>query len=383
MPKTKKKMGVRYIPESTRYILWGKAAGRCQYRGCNKPLFVDVLTKSEFNSSYIAHIVADSPDGPRGDAVRSEQLKKDITNLMLMCDVHHRKIDKDDVAGHPEALLIQMKKEHEGRIEKVADINHDMQSHIVVYKSNVGIHTPVVSFESVREYVLPEHYPAQSSAIDLSLSNSTGKDNDPDFWKNELRNLEDQFGEQLRPKLRKSEIKHLSLFAIAPMPLLMKLGTMVNDIQSVNIHQLQRDPKTWKLSDAKGSTKYIVTRPASIHPTVVLNISLSGTITNDRIEKVLGENCSIYTLTIKEPLNDFLKKKVQLADFNIAVRKLLDEIKQVHGQDSKLHVFPAMPVAAAVEFGRVWMPKADMGLIIYDQNSSLGGFVKAIEIENQ
>lgn len=37
----------------------------------------------------------------------------------------------------------------------------------------------------------------------------------------------------------------------------------------------------------------------------------------------------------------------------------------------------------AVELGRVWMPKVDMGLIIYDQNSSLGGFVKAIEFENQ
>ena len=30
---------------------------------------------------------------------------------------------------------------------------------------------------------------------------------------------------------------------------------------------------------------------------------------------------------------------------------------------SLLHVFPAMPVAAAVETGRVWMPKADLPLL--------------------
>jgi allophanate hydrolase subunit 2 len=40
-----------------------------------------------------------------------------------------------------------------------------------------------------------------------------------------------------------------------------------------------------------------------------------------------------------------------------------------------------MPVSAAVELGRVWMPKADLPLVIYDQNTSLGGFVKALEIK--
>ena len=41
-----------------------------------------------------------------------------------------------------------------------------------------------------------------------------------------------------------------------------------------------------------------------------------------------------------------------------------------------------MPVAAAIEFGRVWMPKADLPLLIYDQNSAVGGFQKAISISN-
>lgn len=103
-------MSVTNISSANRYILWGKAAGRCQFRGCNKPLFVDALTKSEFNQAYIAHIVADKPSGPRGDAIRSDLLKDDISNLMLMCDEHHRLIDKKDVAGHPETLLLQMKK---------------------------------------------------------------------------------------------------------------------------------------------------------------------------------------------------------------------------------------------------------------------------------
>jgi hypothetical protein len=37
-------------------------------------------------------------------------------------------------------------------------------------------------------------------------------------------------------------------------------------------------------------------------------------------------------------------------------------------------------VSAAVEVGRVWMPKADLPLVVFDQNRTLQGFVRALEI---
>ena len=55
------------IPVSVRLKLWIKSGGRCQFRGCNKLLYRDDLTQTERNSSYFAHIVADSPGGVRGD----------------------------------------------------------------------------------------------------------------------------------------------------------------------------------------------------------------------------------------------------------------------------------------------------------------------------
>lgn len=373
-------MSVSYIPQPVKFILWGKSAGRCQYRGCNVPLFKDALTKGEFNQSYIAHIVADVPGGPRGDAIRSDLLKQDINNLMLLCDSHHRLIDKQDVDGHPESLLLEMKKEHEERIEKTASITHNMHSHIVLFKANVGPNTPLITYESVREFLLPSHYPAQSSAIDLGLNNSSFRDRDENFWLVEMANLQTQFDEQIRPKLRKNEINHLSLFAFAPIPLLIKLGTLLNDIQHLEVHQPVRIPKSWNLTNDGDDCEYIINRPKNTSfSKVALNISLSATITNDRITSVIGEDCSIYTLTIEDPFNDFLKNKSQLASFSVAIRKLLNEIKAVHGSGANLNIFPAMPIATAIEFGRVWMPKADMSLVIYDENN---GFKKSIEIKN-
>jgi hypothetical protein len=375
-------MSVSTISEKNKYWLWVKAGGRCEYKGCNKSLFEDILTKKNFNQAYIAHIVADVPGGPRGDVARSPLLKDDLTNLMLLCDKDHRLIDKVDVAGHPESLLLAMKKEHEERIERVTAISPNMQSHIITYKSNVGVHTPVITYESVREFLLPTYYPALPSAIDLSLGNSPQRDKDDSFWKTELENLETQFNEQLRPKFRKGDVKHLSVFAFAPMPLLIKLGTLINDIQHAEIHQPVRDPKTWNLNDDAQPNIYLVTEPAKTFPTVALNISLSATINNDRITNVLGNDISIYTLTIPSPFNDFLKSKKHLEDFSIEIRRLFNNIKSKYNSQTPLHIFPAMPIATAIELGRIWMPKADMALTIYDENTFHSGFLKVVEVSN-
>jgi len=45
-----------------------------------------------------------------------------------------------------------------------------------------------------------------------------------------------------------------------------------------------------------------------------------------------------------------------------------------------ISIFPALPVSAAVEVGRVWMPKADLPLQVYDQNRAHGGFEPALMI---
>lgn len=373
-------MSVTKISEKNKFLLWGKAGGRCQYRGCNKCMYEDNLTKAEFNQAYIAHIVADSQNGPRGDLKRSELLADDLKNLMLLCDIHHRLVDKHDVDGHPESLLIEMKREHEDRIKRIVDIAPNLDSHIVIYKANIGEHTPVITYESIREYLLPNNYPAINRSIDLGLENSPQRDKDALFWQTELNILDENFKNNIKPLIKNSSINHISLFAFAPMPLLIKLGTLLNDITKLDVHQPVRNPKTWNLKEEDIITDYEMIVPVNKQSKVALNISLSGTINNERITNVLGNDVSIYTLTIQNPFNDFLQSKKQLVDFTVVVRKMLNEIKFEYGSKMSLHVFPAMPIAAAVELGRYWMPKADMPLIIYDENKLNEGFFKAIEI---
>jgi hypothetical protein len=62
------------------------------------------------------------------------------------------------------------------------------------------------------------------------------------------------------------------------------------------------------------------------------------------------------------------------------MRRVFDRIKAVHGQSTLLHVFPVAPLAVAIEFGRVRMPKADMPWLIYDQVNALNGFIPAVSL---
>ena len=57
------------LPEHVVAYVWARAAGRCEFLGCNVPVWKDVLTTKQANVGKLAHIVAASPDGPRGDPV--------------------------------------------------------------------------------------------------------------------------------------------------------------------------------------------------------------------------------------------------------------------------------------------------------------------------
>ena len=374
-------MSISKIPERIKLLLWGKAGGRCEYDGCNELLWQDPLTKSEFNAAYIAHIIADKPKGPRGDSVLSGQLSYELSNLMLLCDRHHRLIDHEQVAEHTVERLSRMKEQHEQRIQFLTSLTENKHSHVLLYGANVGNHISPVSWDRTTPALLPDYYPAEKPAIELGMKNSSYTDIEPGYWQIERENLQKLFSSRVKSRLMTGDINHLSIFALAPQPLLIELGHLLSDIPAAQVYQLHREPPNWKWQDDTDAVDYIIQSPTNFdQKTVALVLALSATITTDRITNVLGQNVSIWTLTIAHPNNDFLKGREHLSAFRKSFRTLLDAIKAEHGQNTLLHVFPAVPVSVAVDIGRIRMPKADLPLRIYDQNMGAGGFTVAFDI---
>lgn len=371
----------RHVPTNIQCLLWGRAAGRCQFAGCNRPLWKSTVTQESINVGQKAHIYSFSSDGPRGNAsIPSDQIN-DLVNLMLVCHQCHQKIDAEEDGGrYTTALLKEMKARHEARIELVAGIAPEKKSHILFYGANVGEHSSPLHYQEAAPALFPDRYPAADTAIELTTVNSSFLDRDPDFWAVEAENLERKFSRRVRERLATGDIEHLSVFALAPQPLLILLGTLLGDIVPAQVYQRHREPPTWLWPAIATQPAFEVREPARMSGPPALVMALSATVTPDRITSVLGSDVSIWTVTVPTPHNDVTKSVEQLSELRALLRPLLDQIKAAHGQTTPLHVFPAASLSAAVEFGRVRMPKADMPWRIYDQVSARGGFVFALSI---
>jgi hypothetical protein len=198
------------LSELTRRVLWALAAGRCEYSGCNKLLIGDLISGAEDrNFGFVAHIVAETPKGPRGDSVRSPLLADDVRNLLLLCHVHHKLIDVDDVVSHPEARLLAMKSAHEARIEILTAVDDDRASHVLRFGADIGTHESAVAYEHISRAMLPDRYPAEGRrTIDIELHGMDHRDHETEFWNLQVVALRRQFERKVRPRLEAKEIRH-------------------------------------------------------------------------------------------------------------------------------------------------------------------------------
>ncbi|WP_210528507.1 SAVED domain-containing protein [Rubellimicrobium arenae] len=375
-------MAKTYIPEKIQVALWVKAGGRCEYRGCNTELIGDLIAGREDGKfGFIAHIVGDSADGPRGDRVRSPLLAKDISNLMLLCATHHKGVDVDYLADHPEEVLLDMKAEHEDRIAIVTGIAEERASHVIRFAADIGQNDALVSTRSIFAAMPPDRHPAQGRTIDIELVGCDYADHEAKYWEVQQDNLRRQFARKVKERIEQREINQISVFALAPQPLLMELGRLLGDIVPVSVHQKHREPSTWRWQPNQPAITFRTAEPdGPRHSKVALKLALSATVNDDRIHAVLGDDVSIWSLTADNPHNDIMRRPEDLAEFKRRVRYLFDRIKAAHGEDAVINVFSALPNSTAVEVGRVWMPKADLPLLIWDQNRTVGGFVSTLTI---
>lgn len=371
----------RHIPSPVTAILWGRAAGRCEFAQCNRLVSWSLVTQRELNIAQRAHIRSFSRRGPRGRQGLSKDLLNSASNLMLVCHQCHVDID----SGHgpqiyPSEILLQMKRKHEERVELVTGIAADSSSHILLYGSNIGDQSPYLSFKQAATAMMPTRFPASRNPFMLQMSNVALSDVEQTFWTNEDENLKRLFEKRVQEPLSEpGSERHLSVFALAAQPLLVRLGTLLGDITEVDVYQRHREPQTWNWPGSAAPLKLEVVEPQNIEGTPALLVDISGRVTEDRIHRVLGEGVSIWRLTVANPHNDIIKSRDHLAAFRAAARPLLSTIKEKHGQNTLLHVFLVAPVSVCVELGRVRMPKADMPWLLYDHHN-LHGFKSVLNI---
>jgi hypothetical protein len=101
------------ISLKTQKMLWGRAASRCAFSDCRIELVMDATeTDDESLVGEACHIVARSVDGPRGFSHLDSEQRDKYSNLLLLCNVHHKNID-DQPGEYSVEKLNAIKSNHE------------------------------------------------------------------------------------------------------------------------------------------------------------------------------------------------------------------------------------------------------------------------------
>lgn len=366
----------------TLLMLCARAGGRCEFEGCNKYLFRDEVTLLEFNKSNVAHIVASSPDGPRGDSIRSYELSDKIQNLMLVCPEHHKQIDnKELVVLYPEERLLEMKQKHEHNMELVGEsLNHD-PSHILLFTSKIkGTQSATISTTQAVSAILSENRPAKTEPDCIRIE-CVHKYNEPAFWADAQESLRKQFLERVDNIVAQAPHTHFSVFPLAPIPLIVRLGYLMGDKIQATVYQRRHHHDIWDWQPHNSGSSFILCQfpPRRNGRNAALLVSLSSAksdVERNRFAKAVNAKY-VYEIQATSPGVNCISSKEDLSNFWHVYQMTMDRICSSHPKVTEISVLPAVPVSAAFEMGRRFMPGVYSKMHIYDL---AGEFIKTLTV---
>ncbi len=369
----------RNLPCVTRLELAARSAGRCEFAGCNKFLLAHELTGEGGNFSDVAHIVAFSADGPRGDMDRPLDPHA-LDNLMLLCLACHKLIDTNH-ADYPVGKLRGFKRAHEERIRAVTEHGPEMRTWVIQLRGRIGGQPVDIPAHDVRSAIAPRYAPDETGAvIDLAHLRSE----ELGMTEAALHIIRRQIDMILSGGIDGPKPRHYSIFALATIPVLMAFGRELGDKVAADMYQKHRDQSwTWRKEAVPAQYTYERIQDGTDPACVALVLSLSGKVLPASLPADIDARFTIYEITLagQEPNRQFLNLKEDLELFRRVYREVLSEIHLRHQGPRQLHVFPAVPAPVAIRCGTDLFPKVDPELVVYD---NVGGtFQQCVTINSR
>lgn len=362
-PYIPKKVRRPHIPREVQTLLWLRAGGRCEFRGCNKILYEDSVTQDPINESNIAHIISWTETGPRGDKKLSSKLAKDISNLMLTCPEHNHLIDEGkNLEKYTVSFLKEMKEEHERSIRELTGLAGQLPKRVIVLKSLIQGQRPAITEKEEANALFP-FYP-QKDHIEIDLCDIT-----------DLTVAKAYIDEKVKKHIvDRDENELYAAFIMSTIPLGCYLGYAIGNKLPVQTYQYFRDTEDWKWRS--GGEGYTFDRPNILSPCSDVNllINVSGIIDRRLIDTDFPE----YAINAESPGFSFLQSWKQVQEFRKVYRDVLTKIRMDNGESVVIHLYPATPNPINFEIGKGIMRDLDPTIIIYDKTSTEYEYKKSL-----
>jgi len=377
-----------------------QAAWRCQFAGCGKDLSTHFATGTKGNFSYLAHIVASSPEGPRGDSADSVRLASAEENVMLLCDECHRLIDRVAPAQYSAQALREMKASNVATVRRLLDSLEYPEVEPIMLVGNISGQVHHFSSRDTEQALLQAGLRQSRSRPEFFCRNGDVL-HDPHsagYWDSLFgglridipglqRLLTGTGTNQPRPRL--------AVFPLHGTSILILGGRLIGDTGGVDVFQFHRDQVArnaggqwaWPASGPEpDANKYgfLTLRPSFGGDEACLLVSLTYDITPDRLTEACFADGQLKLPTIKVTADRFggdviqHPKDLELfgAKLDEALRLLQDEWKV-----RRIHLFVGAPASSCFRVGQKMQARHQATFVCHETGTGRGSpFMQTIEI---
>ncbi|MGF1645518.1 MAG: SAVED domain-containing protein [Kineosporiaceae bacterium] len=371
--------------------VWTASGGRCAF--CNKNVLDDDATGRPVFTGELAHIVGatSGAKSPRGESRLSLKERAEADNLLLLCGDEHKVIDSDEFWDrYSDEDLRHQKAWHEQAIRDLTSLRSRPRTAVVRVVGDIRGRVTDFSRDTVVTALFAQgrfpDFPLQRSGpdgfeIDLrgQLAGAEAA-NDAAYLQFATTQLRERLA-PLRQHLTHHGLEHLSVFALARIPLLVLLGTLLDDGTRVTVQNKRRDSDIgwgWPSSDpSDGLTVAVTVTQGSGDPVVA--VSVSGPVNLQALPPELEDRPRYeLTLTGVPPSPTALRSAADLEILIETWRGLLAMLERDY-RGRPVNLLAAVPAAAAVELGRAHMNGTHPMLRVYDWNADAGTYIFALE----
>lgn len=384
------------VSPEERLKVWVRSGGRCAF--CNVYLLESELTRRPVLLGEVAHNVAASDSGPRANPRVSTKQRNSAENLLLLCGLHHPDSDKRSQLDLLTVEQVQaLKDEHERRVFEATNSVGRKTTVLLRMQGHIRGATVDLGLEAATEAVLrsSNYFPQLALSFDrqgveIDLRHVAGElEADDAYYKAAAARIDEVVTQRVRPAAEHGAIPHLSVFAIARFPLLVHLGSRIDDALTVDVFQRRRASESWVWPEPANDDPCFTVRregPATAQRAgpaneAVLLINASGTIHRRELPASTAE-LPAYVIELDTgtpPHTDSVRSRNVRDSFEQAIREMLGQLERTDKTVRRLHVFAAAPVSVGVTLGRSVGWGIHPQLLVYDRLAD-GTYRPALEV---
>lgn len=363
------------------------AGWRCQFTGCGQDLRWHAATSKIGQFGYFAHIVASSPDGPRGDPIESAKLASDPKNIILLCDACHRRIDKVEPHAYPTHVLRKMREDNLAEVKRLLDTLRYPEVSTLAVVGNIAGQPAQFSMDDAHEALRGRHL--------RTLDNKPQRFFDPGgtqhnvhesaYWtlafqqlRRDLVSLQDFLDGSRHGAARVA----VGVFPQHSTSILALAGRVLGDTAGVHIFQPHRNtpPNTSRWAWPEGVAapdpdKYaleVLREPHDGKRDAILLVELTAAIDFGRLpEDCFQENRLLLPalrITTASPSIHCIRHPV---DLELVTKRIDDAVRMLQDQwrMTRVHVFAIAPASAIVALGQKMQARHQAAYVIYESDT--------------